>query len=57
MNESEVKGLKWNLKKVRRLVLHFSPFFIEQILTNLLLDCIFFLYPPYLQNINKIKDQ
>ena len=24
MNESKVKGLKWNLKKVRKLVLHFN---------------------------------
>ena len=24
MNESEVRGLKWNLKKVRGLVMHFS---------------------------------
>ena len=24
MNESKVKGLKWNLKKLRELVLHFS---------------------------------
>ena len=24
MNESKVKGLKWNLKKVRGSVLHFS---------------------------------
>ena len=24
MNESKVRGLKWNLKKLRELVLHFS---------------------------------
>ena len=26
MNESKVKGLKWNLKKLREIVLHFSFF-------------------------------
>ena len=25
MNDSNVRGLKWNLKKIRKSVLHFSP--------------------------------
>ena len=57
MKESKVRELKWIMKKLKGWIMHFSPFFIEQILTNSLLDCIFFLYPPYLQNINKIKDE
>ena len=31
MNKSKVRGLKWNLKKFRGLVLHFSIYFLSKI--------------------------